>query len=45
MTDAIGEAESAEILTHTPMQRWGQPSDMAGIALYLAAKGAIAESW
>ena len=38
MTDAIGEAESAEILTHTPMQRWGQPSDMAGIALYLAAK-------
>ncbi|MEW6642157.1 MAG: SDR family oxidoreductase [Pseudomonadota bacterium] len=38
MTDAIAEADSAEILAHTPMRRWGQASDMAGVALYLASK-------
>jgi NAD(P)-dependent dehydrogenase (short-subunit alcohol dehydrogenase family) len=38
MTDAIAEEDSAEILAHTPMQRWGQPNDMAGVALYLASK-------
>jgi len=38
MTDAIEEKDSADILTHTPMKRWGQPSDMAGVALYLASK-------
>jgi NAD(P)-dependent dehydrogenase (short-subunit alcohol dehydrogenase family) len=38
MTDVLGEAENAGIQTHTPMQRWGQPSDMAGAALYLASK-------
>lgn len=38
MTEAIVEDDSAEILNHTPMKRWGQPSDMAGVALYLASK-------
>lgn len=38
MTDVLGKAENAGIQTHTPMQRWGQPSDMAGAALNLASK-------
>jgi NAD(P)-dependent dehydrogenase (short-subunit alcohol dehydrogenase family) len=38
MTDAIPEEDSAVIQDHTPMRRWGQPQDMAGVAIYLASK-------
>lgn len=38
MTEVIDEEGSAEIMANTPMKRWGQPSDMAGVALYLASK-------
>jgi NAD(P)-dependent dehydrogenase (short-subunit alcohol dehydrogenase family) len=38
MTDAIDEEGTADIMANTPMKRWGEPSDMAGVALYLASK-------
>ena len=38
MTDAIAEAESEVIEGETPMQRWGRPEDMAGVAIYLASR-------
>jgi NAD(P)-dependent dehydrogenase (short-subunit alcohol dehydrogenase family) len=41
LTDVFDEAENAEIQAHAPMQRWGQPSDMAGAALYLASKAGV----
>lgn len=38
MTDGLNETEAAEIDNDTPMRRWGAPSDMAGVAIYLASK-------
>jgi NAD(P)-dependent dehydrogenase (short-subunit alcohol dehydrogenase family) len=38
MTDAIPEEDSGVIEGYTPMQRWGRPEDMAGVALYLASR-------
>jgi NAD(P)-dependent dehydrogenase (short-subunit alcohol dehydrogenase family) len=38
MTDAIPEEDSGVIERNTPMQRWGRPEDMAGVALYLASR-------
>ena len=38
MTAGIAEEFGEAARQATPMKRWGQPSDMAGIALYLASK-------
>jgi NAD(P)-dependent dehydrogenase (short-subunit alcohol dehydrogenase family) len=38
MTDAIPGPESEVIEGETPMQRWGRPEDMAGVAIYLASR-------
>ena len=38
MTDAIPVEESEVIEGNTPMQRWGGPEHMAGVALYLASQ-------
>jgi len=38
MTAGIAEEFGEAARQATPMQRWGQPSDMAGIALYLSSK-------
>jgi NAD(P)-dependent dehydrogenase (short-subunit alcohol dehydrogenase family) len=38
MTEAIEGEDADEIMRNTPMKRWGEPSDMAGVALYLASK-------
>lgn len=37
MTDALHDGSDDAILRNTPMKRWGRPSDMAGVALYLAS--------
>jgi NAD(P)-dependent dehydrogenase (short-subunit alcohol dehydrogenase family) len=38
MTAGIAETMGEEIRRHVPLQRWGEPEDMAGIAIYLASK-------
>ena len=38
MTAGIGDEETRAVLEGTPMKRMGQPSDMAGIALFLASQ-------
>ncbi len=38
MTAGIGEAFTARMLAETPLRRWGQPEDMAGVALFLGAR-------
>jgi len=30
-------AKNAELMAHTPMQRWGKPEEIAGLALYLCS--------
>jgi NAD(P)-dependent dehydrogenase (short-subunit alcohol dehydrogenase family) len=31
-------AKNAELMAHTPMQRWGKPEEIAGLALYLCSE-------
>jgi NAD(P)-dependent dehydrogenase (short-subunit alcohol dehydrogenase family) len=38
MTAGLGEEFGAQAAKAAPMQRWGRPEDMAGIALYLSSK-------
>ena len=38
MTAGIAEKFGDEITKHTPLKRWGEPSDMAGVAIYLASR-------
>jgi NAD(P)-dependent dehydrogenase (short-subunit alcohol dehydrogenase family) len=38
MTDGLSENDKSDIMAHTPMNRRGAPSDIAGVALYLASK-------
>ena len=38
MTDGLSETDKSDIMAYTPMKRWGEPSDIAGVALYLASK-------
>ncbi len=38
MTAGIAEAMGEEIRKHVPLKRWGEPEDMAGIAIYLASR-------
>ena len=38
MTAGIAHAMGEEIRENVPLKRWGEPEDMAGIAIYLAAK-------
>jgi NAD(P)-dependent dehydrogenase (short-subunit alcohol dehydrogenase family) len=38
MTAGIAETMGEEIRRHVPLQRWGEPADMAGTAIYLASK-------
>ena len=38
MTAGIAEAMGEEIRRHVPLKRWGEPADMAGVAIYLASR-------
>mgnify|MGYP001813519214 CR=1 FL=1 len=38
MTAGIAQAMGEEIRTNVPLRRWGEPADMAGVAIYLASK-------
>ena len=38
MTAGIAAAMGDEITKHTPLKRWGEPADMAGVAIYLSSK-------
>ena len=38
MTAGIAETMGEEIRRHVPLKRWGEPADMAGVAIYLASK-------
>ena len=38
MTAGIAATMGEEIRRHVPLQRWGEPADMAGVAIYLASK-------
>jgi NAD(P)-dependent dehydrogenase (short-subunit alcohol dehydrogenase family) len=38
MTDAIAEEHGEPTRAATPMRRWGAPSDMAGVAIYLGSQ-------
>jgi NAD(P)-dependent dehydrogenase (short-subunit alcohol dehydrogenase family) len=38
MTAGIAEAMGEEIRRNVPLKRWGEPADMAGVAIYLASK-------
>ena len=38
MTAGIAETMGEEIRKHVPLRRWGEPQDMAGVAIYLASK-------
>ena len=38
MTAGIAQTMGEEIRQHVPLQRWGEPEDMAGVAIYLASR-------
>ena len=38
MTAGIAESMGEEIRRNVPLRRWGEPADMAGVAIYLASK-------
>jgi NAD(P)-dependent dehydrogenase (short-subunit alcohol dehydrogenase family) len=38
MTAGIAQTMGEEIRQHVPLKRWGEPADMAGVAIYLASK-------
>ena len=38
MTAGIAKTMGEEIRRHVPLRRWGEPADMAGVAIYLASK-------
>jgi NAD(P)-dependent dehydrogenase (short-subunit alcohol dehydrogenase family) len=38
MTAGIAETMGEEIRQRVPLKRWGEPADMAGVAIYLASK-------
>ncbi len=38
MTAGIAETMGDMITSHTPLKRWGEPADMAGVAIYLSSK-------
>ena len=38
MTAGIAQTMGEEIRKHVPLKRWGQPEDMAGVAIYLASR-------
>lgn len=38
MTAGIAETMGDMITEHTPLKRWGEPADMAGVAIYLASR-------
>mgnify|MGYP001828115220 FL=1 len=38
MTAGIAETMGEEIRRYVPLKRWGEPEDMAGVAIYLASK-------
>jgi NAD(P)-dependent dehydrogenase (short-subunit alcohol dehydrogenase family) len=38
MTAGIAEAMGEEIRRHVPLKRWGEPEDMAGVAIYLSSR-------
>ena len=38
MTAGIAQAMGEEIRRHVPLKRWGEPADMAGVAIYLASR-------
>ncbi len=38
MTAGIAKEMGEEIRRHVPLKRWGEPEDMAGIAIYLASR-------
>ncbi|MDH4056197.1 MAG: SDR family oxidoreductase, partial [Gammaproteobacteria bacterium] len=38
MTAGIKKAFGDEITRQVPLQRWGEPADMAGVAIYLASR-------
>ncbi len=40
MTDKLPEAVQKKVLEHIPLQRFGSASDVAGVCLFLASKGA-----
>jgi NAD(P)-dependent dehydrogenase (short-subunit alcohol dehydrogenase family) len=37
MTAGIAQTMGEEIRQHVPLKRWGEPADMAGVAIYLAS--------
>jgi 3-oxoacyl-[acyl-carrier protein] reductase len=39
MTDALNEQQTAAMLTRIPLGVYGEPSDIAAAALYLASSG------
>lgn len=38
MTAGIAQTMGEEIRRHVPLGRWGEPADMAGVAIYLASR-------
>ena len=38
MTAGIAQAMGEEIRQHVPLKRWGEPDDMAGVAIFLASR-------
>ena len=38
MTAGVAATMGDEITARTPLKRWGEPADMAGVAIYLASK-------
>ena len=38
MTAGIAQTMGDRITEHTPLKRWGEPADMAGVAIYLSSR-------